>query len=290
MVSYLGTHSPIRGVALARTRNGGTGHLRATRLFVRRARPGLYFNRVPSLPATDDGSARPLAEDLSTDSDGSENITWDDDTEPVTADAGAVPEAGRADSGPRAPEDQSRMTEASAEQEADAKQGITGPAAAPQADQSGTGIAPRADDESRADGPAADAEPQAGEARSGGAPTADAEPRVGESGRWFRPAKAEAGFLAIPADKEADSALPGGEPQVTAADASADGAVTTPGPATPGTAEASTAEASTAEASTAEASTAEASKAEASTDGTGGPTHWPRPIPKARLLVRAVRT
>jgi hypothetical protein len=26
----------------------------------------LYFNRVPSPPATDDGSARPLAEDLST--------------------------------------------------------------------------------------------------------------------------------------------------------------------------------------------------------------------------------
>ena len=136
MVSYLGTHSRLGALHWHRQGTGEQGHLRATRLFVRRARPGLYFNRVPSLPATDDGSARPLAEDLSTDSDGSENITWDDDTEPVTADAGAVPEAGRADSGPRAPEDQSRMTEASAEQEADAKQGITGPTAAPQADQS----------------------------------------------------------------------------------------------------------------------------------------------------------
>src|SRR6266699_5675124 len=63
------------------------GHLRTTRLFVRRARPGLYFNRVPSLPATDDGSARPLAEDLSTGSGGSEDTTWDADTEPGTADA-----------------------------------------------------------------------------------------------------------------------------------------------------------------------------------------------------------
>ena len=43
--------------------------MRATRLFVRRAMPDLYFNRVPSLPATDDGSARPLTEDLSTGSD-----------------------------------------------------------------------------------------------------------------------------------------------------------------------------------------------------------------------------
>jgi hypothetical protein len=40
--------------------------LRATRLFVRKTLPDLYFNRVPSLPATDDGSARPLAGDLST--------------------------------------------------------------------------------------------------------------------------------------------------------------------------------------------------------------------------------
>ena len=31
--------------------------------------PDLYFNRVPSPPATDDGSARPLTEDLSTGSD-----------------------------------------------------------------------------------------------------------------------------------------------------------------------------------------------------------------------------
>src|SRR5207247_334730 len=37
--------------------------------------PDLYFNRVPSLPAIDDGSGRPLTEDLSTGSDDGEDIT-----------------------------------------------------------------------------------------------------------------------------------------------------------------------------------------------------------------------
>jgi len=41
--------------------------------------PDLYFNRVPSLPATDDGSARPLTEDLSSGSGDGEDITWDAD-------------------------------------------------------------------------------------------------------------------------------------------------------------------------------------------------------------------
>ena len=114
------------------------------------------------------------------------------------------PTAGRARS-----EDQTRASEASAEREADAEQGVTGTTAAPHVDQSGTGITPGA----------------------------DAEPRVGESGRWFRPAKAEAGFLAIPADNQADVPLAGAEPKVTAADASADGGgVTTPRRAAPGTA------------------------------------------------------
>ena len=72
--------------------------------------------------------------------------------------------------------------------------------------------------------------------RPGGASKADAEPRVGESGRWFRPAKAEAGFLAIPPDHQADVPLAGAEPKVTAADASADGGGTTPGRAAAGTA------------------------------------------------------
>src|SRR5208282_3654373 len=116
---------PIRGVVLAQARNGG--HLRATRLFVRRTRPGLYFNRVPSLPATDDGSARPLAEDLSTGSGGREDITGDADTEPGTTDAGMAPEAAGADGEPRTPEAEPRVTEA------DAEQGVTGLDAEPQA-------------------------------------------------------------------------------------------------------------------------------------------------------------
>ena len=59
--------------------------------------PDLYFNRVPSLPATDDGSGGPLAEDLSTSSGDSEDATWDADT----ADAGEVPAAAGAAAGAR---------------------------------------------------------------------------------------------------------------------------------------------------------------------------------------------
>ena len=57
--------------------------------------PDLYFNRVPSLPATDDGSGRPLTEDLSTGSDDGEDIAWDADT----AEAGEVPAAAGTASG-----------------------------------------------------------------------------------------------------------------------------------------------------------------------------------------------
>ena len=66
--------------------------------------PDLYFNRVPSLPATDDGSARPLAEDLSTISGGRDDSTRDADMEPGTADAGAVPEAAGTEGGSRTTE------------------------------------------------------------------------------------------------------------------------------------------------------------------------------------------
>src|SRR5580704_16605210 len=85
---------PIRGVVLARARNGG--HLRATRLFVRRAMPDLYFNRVQSLPATDDGSARPLTEDLSTGSGDGEDITRDADKTGTDE----VPQEARTEAGP----------------------------------------------------------------------------------------------------------------------------------------------------------------------------------------------
>ena len=58
--------------------------------------PDLYFNRVPSPPATDDGSARPLAEDLSSGPDDGEDITWDADT----AGTDEVPAAAGPDAGP----------------------------------------------------------------------------------------------------------------------------------------------------------------------------------------------
>jgi beta-galactosidase len=56
---------------------GQWGYLHRTPTFVRKAGLGLYFYRVPSLPATDDGSAKPLAEDLSTRLGSEEDITWD---------------------------------------------------------------------------------------------------------------------------------------------------------------------------------------------------------------------
>ena len=71
---------------------------------------------MPSLPATDDGSTRPLAEDLSTGSGGSEDIAWDADTEPGTADAGVAPDTAGADGGPRPIETGPHAAEAGAEQ------------------------------------------------------------------------------------------------------------------------------------------------------------------------------
>jgi beta-galactosidase len=94
--------------------------LRATRLFGRKAGPtDLYFDRVPSLPATDDGSAKPLAEDLSSGSGDSEDISWDADTEPSTADTAGGPGAAGADGGqsPAGAEPRAADAEAGAEPE-----------------------------------------------------------------------------------------------------------------------------------------------------------------------------
>ena len=63
------------------------GYLHRTPLFVRKAGLGLYFYRVPSLPATDDGSAKPLAEDLDTRLGSEEDITWDAGAEPGATEA-----------------------------------------------------------------------------------------------------------------------------------------------------------------------------------------------------------
>src|ERR1700751_4774900 len=65
--------------------------------------PDRYFNRVPSLPATDDGSARPLTEDLSTGSGDGDDITRDADSAEageVPAAAGTEPRDGEAGAGP----------------------------------------------------------------------------------------------------------------------------------------------------------------------------------------------
>jgi beta-galactosidase len=64
---------------------------------VQRARPGLYFNRVPSLPATDDGSAKPLAEDLGTSPGSEEDIAWDAGSEAGATKAGVLPGATEAE-------------------------------------------------------------------------------------------------------------------------------------------------------------------------------------------------
>jgi beta-galactosidase len=61
--------------------------LHRTPLFVRKAGLGLYFYRVPSLPATDDGSAKPLAEDLDTRLGSEEDIRWDAGAEPGATEA-----------------------------------------------------------------------------------------------------------------------------------------------------------------------------------------------------------
>ena len=81
---------------------------------------------MPSLPATDDGSTRPLAEDPGTGSGGSGDITWDADTAPDTADAGVAPQAAGADGRPRSIEAESRAADAEADAEADAGQGLAG--------------------------------------------------------------------------------------------------------------------------------------------------------------------
>src|ERR1700678_2348883 len=84
---------------------GQWGYLHRTPLFVRKAGLGLYFYRVPSLPATDDGSAKPLAEDLSTRLGSEEDITWD-----AGAESGAT-EANVAASAPE-PDAQVRLAQA----------------------------------------------------------------------------------------------------------------------------------------------------------------------------------
>src|SRR6266516_860859 len=134
---------------------------------VRRAMPDLYFNRVPSLPATDDGSTRPLTEDLSTGSGDGEDITWDADT----ADAGEVPAATGAGTRPAAADPR------------DGEAGAGRELAGPEGDAEFT----------EADVAFLSAPPEA--AQVTGAPGVDAAPETDETGRWFRPAKAKKEYV-----------------------------------------------------------------------------------------------
>ena len=161
--------------------------------------PDLYFNRVPSLPATDDGSGRPLTEDLSTGSDDGEDIAWDADT----AEAGEVPAAAEA------------AEIASGTRPADVASGTRPAGAEPRDGEAGAGP-----EMARPDGEAdfteadvaflsAPQEANATVAANGtvteDAPGPDAAAAIGESGRWFRPAKAKK-YVPIPPEDQDGSA------------------------------------------------------------------------------------
>jgi hypothetical protein len=136
---------------------------------------------VPSPPATDDGSARPLTEDQSTGSGDGDDITSEADSAEageVPAAAGAEPRDGEAGAGPEmaGPDSEAEFTEddvsfLSVTQEADAT------------------IA-------------------ANVTVTEGAPGPDAAPAIGESGRWFRPVKAKKKYVPIPPEDQAGSAGP----------------------------------------------------------------------------------
>src|SRR5450755_3515595 len=185
--------------------------LRATRLFVRRAGPGLYFNRVPSLPATDDGSAKPLAEDLST-SSGEQDIKGDASAESVATETDVMPGA----------------TDATAELRVSTANGelrAAGPDAEPRQSEAEAEACPA---EAEACPAEADAEPRPAKA--------DAEPRAGESGRWFRPAGADsllAGLAGLPGLAEAPVVPAGTEPDAPASDAPALDAPSAPAASAP---------------------------------------------------------
>jgi len=134
----------------------------------------LYFNRVPSLPATDDGSARPLADDLSTGSGDGEDITPDAD--PAGTDE--VPAAAGPDAGSRP---------------ADA------PGLGARLQAAGLGIAAR---------PGTGGPPRVNENGNGDAAGEDAAAEEGEAGRWFRPVEAQKSPVTIPPEEQGDSADP----------------------------------------------------------------------------------
>ena len=149
--------------------------------------PDLYFNRVPSLPATDDRSGRPLTEDLSPGSDDGEDIAWDADT----AEAGEVPAVAGAGSGTHPAGAEPRDGEASAGPE---MAGPDGEEEFTEADVAFLSAPQKANATVAANGTVAE-----------DVPGPDAAPAIGESGRWFRPAKAKKTYVPIPPEDQDDS-------------------------------------------------------------------------------------
>ncbi|HWM99916.1 MAG TPA: glycoside hydrolase family 2 TIM barrel-domain containing protein, partial [Streptosporangiaceae bacterium] len=188
---------------------------------------------MPSLPATDDGSARPLSEDLSTGSGDGEDISWDADA----ADAGEVRAAAGAEAGPPPAEPRSAGAEPR-----DGDVGAGRETAGPKRETAGLeGETARTDDdaagpEGQAAGPEGDAKfteadvallaapPEAGQGT--GAPGVSAAPQKDATGQWFRPAKAKKEYVPIPPEEPAG----GAGHDAAAADAEPDGgAVATEG-------------------------------------------------------------
>ena len=172
--------------------------------------PDLYFNRVPSLPATDDGSGKPLTEDLSTGSDDGEDIAWDADT----AEAGEVPAAAGTASGTHPAGAEPRKGEASAGPE------MTGPDGEEEFTEADVAFLSAPQE--------ANATVAANGTVTEDAPGPDAAAAIGESGRWFRPAKAKKYVPIPPEDQDGSAGL-----DVAPADPEPDGAAATEDPAEP---------------------------------------------------------
>ncbi|MGH3122528.1 MAG: hypothetical protein ACRDND_16080, partial [Streptosporangiaceae bacterium] len=219
---------------------------------------------MPSLPATDDGSGRPLTEDLSTGSDDGEDITWDADA----AEAGEVPAAAGPASGtpPAGPASGTRPAGAEPRDgEADAGPEMTGP--------DGEAEFTEADVAFLSAPQEANATVAANGTVTEDAPGPDAAPAIGESGRWFRPAKAKRKYVPIPPeDQDGSAGL-----DVAPADPEPGGAVATEEPPEPGTEPAASTPSGLAEAEAEADAEAEAeadAEAEAEADADTAAADW----------------
>ena len=173
--------------------------------------PDLYFNRVPSPPATDDGSARSLAEDLSTGSGDGEDITRDADMASTDgAPAAAGPDVGPGpvgaepdESGAGAGQDPAGQDTARREAEPEFTEADVAFLTAPPEAASAPGLGARL----HAIGLGTADQPGTGATtRVNGDGDAAGEGAVPESGRWIRPTRAKKRYAAIPPEEQGDSA------------------------------------------------------------------------------------